>query len=260
MATTQSTPAEPARATVDADRLRTVVGMANALVDESRLELGHDGLHLPAVDPASVALVDVDLASDAFDTYEAHGTRVGVDLERLHDVLGMADRGQSVTVAYDPDRRTLDLSLGDIDYSLACIDPDAIRSPPDRSEMNPGYETRVVVDGDAVSRGLAAAAMVSDRVTLAVDADAETFAVAADGDTDDVSLALDADDCCELSPADARSMYSLDYLAAVEGALATDGVVDLQFGTETPVRLASEFADGAGAVEYLVSPRRTVDY
>jgi proliferating cell nuclear antigen len=260
MATTQSTPAEPARATVDADRLRTVVGMAAALVDECTLELGPDGLHLPAVDPASVALVDVELASDAFQTYEARGTRFGVDLDRLHDVLGMADRDQTVTLAFDPDRRKLDLSLGDIDYALACIDPDAIRSPPDRSEMDPGYETRVVVDGDAVSRGLQAAGMVSDRVTFAVDPNAETFALAADGDTDDVSLALDAADCREFAPADARSMYSLDYLAAVEGALGTDGVVECQFGTETPVRLASEFADGAGSVEYLVSPRRTADY
>ena len=140
----------------------------------------------------------------------------------------MADRGQGVEFVLDPKTHTLEITIDDLEYTLALIDPGSIRSPPDLSETDVELSAGVVVE--------------------------------AEGDTNDVSLALGEDDLVALTPGEAHSLFSLDYLNAIDRAISGTPDVDLRLGTETPVKIGYEFADGAGTVEYVISPRRTVDY
>ncbi|EMA55661.1 MULTISPECIES: DNA polymerase sliding clamp [Halococcus] len=250
----------PFEAVVSAETAQTVVGLVGALVDECCLHLDDDGVRIPAVDPASVAMVDLELSDDAFEAYEAGGGRIGVDVDRLAAVVGMADRGQRVALALDPETRTLEIVIDELEYTLALIDPEAIRSPPDLSETAVDLTGEAVVDADVIDQALRAADMVANQIAFGIDADAKTFYVEAEGDTDDVSLALTADDLVDFTPGDAHSLFSLDYLNAINRAIADAPDIGLQLGTETPIEIGYEFADGAGAVEYVVSPRRAVEY
>ncbi|WP_135852079.1 DNA polymerase sliding clamp [Halorussus salinus] len=248
-------PTRPFHAVVDADAIRTAVTLVDALFDECHLYFEENEIRLSGIDPATVASVELTLGRGAFDAYEATGVHTGVGLSRLKDVVGMADSGQSVEFDLAPETRTLEIRIGGLEYTLALLDPDTIRKPPDRPDGGFDFAGEVVARADDFDRAVRAADMVSNHLALGIDADEETFYVEAEGDTDDVSLALADDDLVDFTPDEAHSLFSLDYLTAIDRAMPADRDIELQLGTEQPATIAYEFADGAGSVEYIVAPR-----
>ncbi|WP_336343056.1 DNA polymerase sliding clamp [Halalkalicoccus ordinarius] len=240
-------------AIVSADTFGTALDSVSALVDECKIHLNEEGLAIRAVDPANVGMVDLTLASDAFESYEADGGQIGVNLSRLEDIVGMADAGQLVHLELDEETRKLQIQLDGLEYTLALIDPDSIRQEPDIPDLD--LPARIVVEGRDINRAVKAADMVSDHIALGVDEEEELFQVEAEGDTDDVHLELDRDDLIDLTPGPARSLFSLDYLKDMNKAIPTDGEVTLELGEEFPVKLHFEIAEGNGQVTYMLAPR-----
>lgn len=245
-------------ATVDADRLATALDAVGALVEECRVHVDGEGLRIAAADPATVALVDLRVDAAAFERYRAGEGRLGLDLERLRSVLSVADRGDRVDLVLDAETRRLDVAVGDLSYSLALLDPDTVRAPPDRSEMSYELPAGATLPADALDRGLRAAEMVGDHAAVGADPESRTLFVRADGDTDEATLALPESELAALTVADARSLFSLSYLRSMVGAMPGDAAVDLDVGTEAPLALSFTPADGV-AVDYLLAPRRQVD-
>lgn len=275
-------------AVVEAGPLQAAIDAVAALVDECVVEAGPDGLAVAAQDPATVALVSLSLPASAFESYEASGTDLGVDLGRLGDVVGMADGEEPVRLALDAATRTLDVRVGELAYTLGLIDPETIRSPPDLSDLSERYDADVTLDGHEVVHFVRATDMVADHLELAVDGDA--FVASAEGDTDavrvehpaeeceafdaaadaaaaagadsDAAVGADADgDAAADTAADgdaadavaASSLFSVSYLDAVAGAVPRDAPVRIQFGDGEPVEFTFE-GDG-GSVRYVVAPR-----
>jgi proliferating cell nuclear antigen len=240
-------------AIASAKTLDGALDTVSALVDECTIHLTDDGLVIRAVDPANVGMVDLSLDAPAFESYEADGGQIGVDLVRLQDVLGMADADQLVHLELDDETKKLHIRLGDLDYTLALIDPDNIREDPDIPDLD--LPATVVVEGRDINRGVKATGMVSDHITLGVDEEESVFYVEAAGDTDSVDLRLDRDELIGFTPGPAHSRFSLGYLGDMNSAIPTDGEVTIELGEEFPVKLHFEIADGTGAVTYLVAPR-----
>jgi len=258
-ATDAQSPTDPAfDATADSDTLATALDALAVLVDECVLRVASDGLAVDAMDPATVGMVSLNLDADAFDAYDAPDAdlRLGIPLDRLRDVVGIADTGQPVRLAFDAETRTLHVRVGELAYTLACIDPDAVRSPPDRIDLEEQYAASATLDGAAFARAVDAADMVADHLALGTD---DALYVRADGDTDSVEVEFPAEDCAALDPGPAHSLFSLQYLASVAKALPSDREVDLRFGEEAPIEAAFDIADGDGRVTFVVSPRMTVN-
>lgn len=245
-------------AVVSGETIQTTIAQLQALVDECHVQLRADGIRLPATDPAAVASVDVHLDAAAFESYSATEGTLGVDLTRFAEIVGMADRDQFVHLELDEETRKLHVAIDELEYTLALIDPDSIRSPPDLSD--PGFEFQggVTMAAGDLTRAVKAASMVSDHVAFGIDPDHDpdgAFYAEATGDTDDVDVTLPADDLVDLDVADAHSLYSLDYLADIDRAIPADAEVALSLGTEIPLGITYEFADATGTVEYLLGPR-----
>lgn len=240
-------------ACIEAGRLSKVLEALSALVAECRLTFGPDGLAVTATDPAVVASVDVSLERDAFETYEGATGTFGLDVERLSTITGLADRDQPVTIAVDAGTRQLFVAIGELEYAMGLLDPETVRSPPDPDELDFEFAGGAVLDGVAIDRFVAATDLVADH--LAIELSEASLAVAADGDVDSVSIALGTSELREFTPGEARSLYSLEYLHDMSRAIPADAVVSLEFGTDIPISLSFTFAEGAGAVEYVLSPR-----
>ncbi len=240
---------------VNADVMRTAVTMVEAVVDECHLYFDDDGLRIPATDPATVAAIDLTLTRDAFESYETDCAHVGVNVSRLGDIVGMADRDQLISLTLDAETRKLVIRLGELTYTLALLDPETVRSPPDRSNFEFEFTGELVTDAETISRAVTAAEMVSSYVTFGIDAERELFYAEAGGDTDDVSLALPADELAEFTPGDAHSLFSIDYLSAIDRAMPRGLDVTLELGDDVPLSMHHSFAEGAGSIDYLVSPR-----
>ena len=212
-----------------------------------------NGLEIRAVDPANVGMVDLTLEAAAFESYEADGGLIGVNLTRLSDIAGMADSDQLVHLELDEETRKLQISIDGLEYTLALIDPDSIRDEPDLPDLD--LPADIVIEGRDIDRAVTAADMVSDHIELGVDTGSDVFYVAAEGDTDDVHLELDTDDLIDLTAGEAASLFSLDYLQDMDRAIPKDAEVALELGEEFPVKLHFDIAQGGGSVTYMLAPR-----
>jgi proliferating cell nuclear antigen len=241
------------KAIVSASTFRDALDSVSVLVDECKIRLNEDELGIRAVDPANVGMVDLTLEAAAFESYEADGGVIGVNLARLEDIAGMANSGDLVHLELDEETRKLHIRIDGLSYTLALIDPDSIRQEPDIPDLD--LSSEIVVEGAQLDRGIKAADMVSDHIRLRVDEDTETFFIEAQGDTDDVDLELGRDDLIDLTAGPADSLFSLDYLKDMNKAIPGDAEVTVELGEEFPVKLHYEFAEGQGHVTYMLAPR-----
>ncbi|MFC7133046.1 MULTISPECIES: DNA polymerase sliding clamp [Salinibaculum] len=240
-------------AIVSAETLQATLDSVGVLVDECKIHLEADGLEIRAVDPANVGMVDLSLSAEAFESYEADGGLIGVNLVRLQDIAGMADKDQLVHLELDEETRKLHISIEGLEYTLALIDPESIREEPDLPDLD--LPANIVIEGRDINRAVTAADMVSDHIELGVDAADELFYVSAEGDTDDVHLELDTDDLIDLVAGPAASLFSLDYLKDMNKAIPSDAEVTMELGEEFPVKLHFDIAEGQGTVTYMLAPR-----
>ena len=239
--------------TITASAFNDALDSVSVLVDECRIHLNNDGIQIRAVDPANVGMVDMTLPAAAFEEYTGNGEEIGVNLNRLEDITGMASSDQEVIVELDTETRMLHIEIGGLSYNLALIDPDSIRQEPDIPDLD--LPAEVTLEGDQLNRGVTAADMVSDHIRLRVDDNSEEFIVEAEGDTDDVNLALDEETLVGLDVASADSLFSLDYLKDMNKAIPGSEAVVAELGEEFPVKLHYNFAEGIGSVTYMLAPR-----
>ena len=241
------------RAIVSAATLQSTIDSVGVLVDECKIHLNEDGLAIRAVDPANVGMVDLGLDASAFESYEADGGVIGINLSRMQEIAKMADAGQPVSLELDEETRKLEIKIDGLEYTLALIDPDSIRQEPDIPDLD--LPAEIVVEGRDINRAVKAADMVSDHIALGVNEGDETFYVEAQGDTDDVHLELDREDLIDLTAGPARSLFSLDYLKDMNKAIPGDAEVTIELGEEFPLKLHFEIAEGMGNVTYMLAPR-----
>jgi len=241
------------KAIVSAETLQETLDSVSVLVDECKIRLEETEVSIRAVDPANVGMVDLTLDADAFESYQADGGIIGVDLTRLENIAGMADKGQLVELELDEQTRKLEIRIDGLEYTLALIDPDSIRQEPDIPDLD--LPAEISLAGGEIDRAVTAAEMVSDHIALGVDADTEVFYVDAEGDTDDVHVEMTADDLIGLESGPAHSLFSLDYLADMNKAIPKDAEVTVELGEEFPVKMHFNIAEGNGRVTYMLAPR-----
>ncbi len=241
------------KAIVSASTLQDALDSVSVLVDECKIRLNEEELSIRAVDPANVGMVDLTLEAAAFESYQADGGVIGVNLARLEDIAGMANSGDLVHLELDEETRKLHIEVDGLSYTLALIDPDSIRQEPDIPELD--LPAEIVVEGAQLNRGVKAADMVSDHIRLRVDEAEEAFSIEAEGDTDDVDLKLTREDLIAFTAGPADSLFSLDYLKDMNKAIPSDAEVTVELGEEFPVKLHYGFAEGLGQVTYMLAPR-----
>ena len=241
------------KAIVGASTFQDALDSVSVLVDECKIRLNEEELSIRAVDPANVGMVDLTLEAAAFESYEADGGVIGVNLARLEDIAGMANSGDLIHLELDEETRKLHIEIDGLSYTLALIDPDSIRQEPDIPDLDLASE--IVVEGAQLDRGIKAADMVSDHIRLRVDETDEAFFIEAEGDTDDVDLRLAREDLIALTAGPADSLFSLDYLKDMNKAIPSDAEVTIELGEEFPVKLHYGFAEGLGNVTFMLAPR-----
>ena len=249
----------PVAVSIDADRLSAALDGATAVADECRMRFD-DGLVFRARDPADVAMAEFRLDRDAFDAYTADGETVGVALDRLRDAVSVAD-GEPLELALGDDGR-FDLKSGAVEYTFAPLAAETVR----QVEWIDGESVAAsaVMDSGRLGRAVRAADLVADHATFAVDPTEQRLTVVASGDTDDVSLDFDGDDLESLDTGPdgsdpVESLYSVDYLRDIVGAVPSDVPVSVEFvgGGDggCPLSLEHPIAEGTGTGRWLLAPR-----
>ena len=231
--------------------MRTIVETLGVVVEEARLDFGKDGLSVRVVDPSHVAMIKMDVDSAAFETWEVDETKLGLEMSKMHQFLSVAGAGDMVKLAYNNEYGQATIHIGKIDLNLRPLDNSTLISP-----IFPSLELPcgVTIAGSELSQALKAAKLVGDLVNLSLTDD--TFTVNVEGPTYSVNLDFSKDELMAIDCKEAASsQYSLTYLTPLTKIFQGIENVNLRFGKNLPLKLTFSFADGAGHVDYLLSPR-----
>jgi proliferating cell nuclear antigen len=248
-----TSPPSTFRAAIQSEPLKNILRALRATVDEARVKIDESGLRVRAVDPANVAMDDLDLSASAFESYEATPGVMGVDLDRLWDPVSLANKGDLVQFHLDTESRKLVVAVTGLEFQMACLDPATIRSEPTLPELE--LPASVTVDRDTLRQGVKAADLVADHVGLRMDPDEEVFRIDAEGDTDSVDFRIDTDDWEAVTLADASSLFSLDYMKRIVRTIPAGTAVTIDFGTEFPAMFSYDLGDGDGSMTRMLAPR-----
>jgi proliferating cell nuclear antigen len=239
------------KAKVKSEVLKTMLDAVSTLVDEARIHLTPEGLSLKAVDPAHVAMVDLSLGKKAFSEFKATEMELGVDLDKLKDILKLAGPADVLDIEYKEDSHRLVFKVGHITRRMALVDTANMGDP---KVPNLNLPNQVTVRAQELQQGIKASEAVSDHIALV--AHGKVFELIADGDTDQVHLKLEGDELVKIqAPDKSRSLFSLDYFSNMGKVVRPNDAITLHLGSDYPVKIEFDIADGAGHIIYLLAPR-----
>jgi proliferating cell nuclear antigen len=239
------------KATINAELLKDAIASLAVIVDEVRFRIKPEGISVKAVDPANVAMVTFELGSSAFDEYSADECEIGIDLNKITDLMGITDKGDTVRIELEDENHKLLIDVGGLSYTLSLLDPSTIRAEPRVPQLD--LPAKVVMNGNDLRHAVKAAEKISDHMLMGVSGD--TFYMEAKGDTDQVRLEMGRDQLIDLKSGEASSLFSLDYLINIAKPTNKVNEVSLSLGRDFPVIIDFEIANGAGRISYLLAPR-----
>ncbi|MEM3043827.1 MAG: proliferating cell nuclear antigen (pcna) [Thermoplasmata archaeon] len=239
------------KARIKADVLRDVITVVGTLVEEVKLNISSDGISLRAVDPAHVAMVELTLRSGAFEELKASACELGVDIEKFREILKLAKAGSIIKLNHDEEKNKLVVSIDNLTRRMSLVDTAGMSDPKVPAVNLPA---RVVIKTEELNQGIRASESISDHIALI--ASPEYFELSAEGETDSVSLKLPKDLLETLETKDSvKSLFSLDYFSNMIKSAGNAPTVNLNLGTDYPVRIEFDIAGGEGHVRYLLAPR-----
>jgi len=237
-------------AKIKSEVLKEAVDAINILVDEAKINVTKDELHIRAVDPAHVAMVNFKLNKKAFEDYKAKECELGVDLDKIKEILKLVKSGDVIHLKQDEDKNRLVIRFGNLTRRMSLVDTAGMSDP---KMPNLEFSTKATISTGELRRAVKASENVSDHITLMVSP--EAFEVASKGETDSVDLRLPKDLIEELDCKDSTSsMFPLNYFSSMINAVNTPKVI-LHMAENYPVKMEFEIAEGAGWGEYLLAPR-----
>jgi len=257
-------PVENMTIIVRAEVLQQVIDQLLTVVDEAIFRIGYDGLSVAAVDPANVAMVDLEVDPGAFESVGDGMFPIGINIQKLDDYVDGASGSDPVKLSYRPEKRSIEIEHTNVEVEMAGIDPDAIRGEPDIPEID--HRAEFDVDAKVFRDAVENADLVTTHVRLEADVGDEALAVSGQGDIDEIRTVIESDELAGANFSEGvNSLFSVEYLiGGSKGGSKYKGMLKpLSSGTvltgelddEMPLFLSYEFADGFGNVQMMLAPR-----
>ena len=238
-------------AKVKSEVLKGIIDVTSPLVNEVKLNVTSKGISIRAVDPAHVAMVDLEINKDAFEDYKAKDIELGIDMDKLAGIMRLSSSGEMVTLEFDEDTNRLIVKIGNLVRKMGLIDTAGM---PDPKMPNLNLPAKIIIKASELSQGVRASEAVSDHLALTVNKD--NFELFAEGDTDTVNLKLPKDMLNELvTKSNCKSLFSIDYFSNMIKPVRSDDPVTIMLGNDNPIRVEFNIADNKGHVTYLLAPR-----
>jgi proliferating cell nuclear antigen len=238
-------------AKVKSDVIKGIIDVASPLVNEAKFNVTPEGISLRAVDPAHVAMVDLEIKNTAFDEYKADEMELGIDLDKLSGIMKLASSEDTVSLEYDEKSNRLIVKIGNLVRRMGLIDTAGM---PDSKVPNLDLPAKAIVTAAELIKGVRASEAVSDHLALSIDKD--SFELYAEGDTDTVNLKLPKDLLIELdSPGKFRSLFSIDYFSNMIKPVKGSSPITISLGNDNPIRVDFDISENKGHVTYLLAPR-----
>jgi len=239
------------QAQIKSEYLKQLLEIIRNLTNEVKFTVSDSGLKIKAVDTAHVAMVDLTLKSEGFEEFKADEVELGIDLEKLNDVLKLARADDMISLEHDDDKNRLITKVGNITRRMSLLDASVLTDP---KVPNLNLPVKIKLKAHELLQGIRASEPISDHISLIASPDG--FELASQGDTDSVSLKLPKDMIEELECKEVvKSLFALDYFSKMIKAVGPQESVMMNLGSDYPVKLEFNYADQKGSAIYLLAPR-----
>jgi len=238
-------------AKVKSEVLKGIIDVTSPLVNEVKFNITSKGLSLRAVDPAHVAMVDLQINSDAFEEFKANEMELGIDMDKLSSIMRLSNTGDMVSMEYDENTNRLIIKIGNLVRRMGLIDTAGM---PDPKMPNLNLPAKVIIKASELNQGVRASEAVSDHLALTVNKD--NFELFAEGDTDTVNLKLPKSLLTELdAKSKCKSLFSIDYFSNMIKPVRGEDPITIMIGNDNPIKVEFNIAEEKGHVTYLLAPR-----
>ena len=245
-------------AEINEGRLIDCMESITAITDMGVLNIVADGWKVNMVDPANVALISLELQSDAFDKFEfetkgsEEGIKIGIDFGSLLGMLRLWEEGKKVELKLDEHAEKLFVSSDIFDYSISLLKLSSLRREPKKPRVN--FSVQVIIETEEFRRAIRAMERLSDTVMLGVDG--EQFYMEAKDESNMLRSVLRKVFPLKKEPGNFHTRYSLEYLSVMCSGMARAQNLTLNFGSDSPLQIWMDFDVGAGnkKVSYLLAP------
>ena len=190
------------------DLMSKILDTLKAVVEDAKFDFKENSLHIRVVDHSHVAMIQMDIDSAAFDTWELDETSIAFEIDMVRDLVSLGTPEEMLNLKADEGTGVLQAKLGNVEGELRTIDPSTITVPA-LPPLDP--KCKVHLSGSDFIRILKAAALGGDMMTLAINKD--HFTVSANSTNSNIQVNFHKDDL-QLFEFDnpAHSQYSLGYL------------------------------------------------
>lgn len=237
----------------DARQFKQCIEAIVNLVDEGMFEVNEHGLHLRAMDPSQIAMVDFQFPKASFTELEGAGS-ISLNLVDFLKILARSRQDE---------RLTLSLEEKEAKCSLEFISPNGkrnVRLPLMELSTTSPREPKIVFDTNIKMRGGSLKEMLKDAGLLSshviLSADADKLVVEAKGDSGDLRIesARNAPNVAEFtSTSKSRAMFPFEYLDNITKACPEDSMIELHLKSDAPIKVA--YSIGQAKLAYFLAPR-----
>ena len=239
------------KAEIKSETLKGLVNIISTLIDEVKFTITPEGMTLKAVDPAHVAMIELNIGAKAFESYSAGNTEIGLDLDKVKTVIKLAGPGDIIAMEQDDSKGRFIFRIVNITRSMNLVDTSSM-SDPKVPQLSLTANAEMLVD--QLQRGIRAAESISDHISLR--AHPQFFELSCEGDTDDSSLKLEGSELESIDvPSEVHSLFPLDYFSNIVRAIPAGTKVRIELDSDFPVKLVFSLANGEANVMYLLAPR-----
>jgi proliferating cell nuclear antigen len=241
-------------AAVSVGRVQRFLDAIRTVNDEFQLEVTPDGLTGNVVNDSRTTMGSVHLDARACESYQATTGKITIQTGRLREVTRMTSNRDVMHLTLDGDSQTLDVEADGVECSLKMNDGGQMPAVSGLDEAD--HPSVCVLEGGELKRIMKAAGHVSTEVDFRIEHTRERFVAEANGDSDRLIAPREADDVEELlvGTVPVASTFDLGYLRQIRRPIHKRTEVTLALGTDSPLLVAFDIADGAGHVEYSIAP------
>jgi len=138
-------------AKVKSEVLKGIIDVTSPLVNEVKFNITPKGISLRAVDPAHVAMVDLQINDKAFEEYKATDMELGIDMDKLGGIMRLSSADDMVFLEYEEDSNRLIIKIGNLVRRMGLIDTAGM---PDPKMPNLNLPAKVVLKASELNQGV----------------------------------------------------------------------------------------------------------
>lgn len=227
--------------------IKAIVGAIATLAEEATFVANEDGMKFRTMDPSHIALIDIQLPKEAFESYECPiEIKLGVRISDLSKIIKRSKKEEDVTISINAQNMLL-INMGSKEFEMRLIDAGSAETPLPKIE----YETKVTVPLQSISEALTDISIFSEYFTI--NATPESVVFSGKGDSGKVTISVD--DMVEPITGTANVTHELKDLVSIIGSFVDKNMdCTIELSSNKPAKYVFKIAD-VGVINFFMAPR-----